>query len=442
MNSTTSGQYPQPPVTDVVETGDGYLLHGDGFDRLITHQQFHAYDSLTFGPDEKVFPAINYGMSTDDYETIRAWEDAKTVAEVWNETVEAVRARWDTESDAREAWIPELDGWRANPAEFGTPGEPKPAVYRRDDGHTLLYAGLLNWLSGLPGTCKSWLALDACGQVMRAGGRAAYIDYEADQATMGDRAATLGLRPLIEDGDRFAYVEGWRYEEPGRRRQLLDWLTGGDNLLVFDSLLEAGCPSESQAIPGWIDGNLKPLTGHRFATLAVDHVPLRKEPNRASAPIGSVRKLATVSGVALKVTGDGWTRDTDGAVTLTVDKDRHGQVGPKNKSVAVIRGSWHNGGFSLRLDKPRGRPTTDEDELTSRVVEYLAGHPEGQSLRQIRKNVTGNGQAIGIACENLVNGGHAVKLPGERKGWFTYRLSPAGREAHGLLPDNPALTLV
>ena len=346
-------------------------------------------------------------------------------------------------SDRFFAYMPEVDGWRANPAEFGQPGKPPPAVYTRSDGHSILYAGLVNWLSGLPGSCKSWIALDACGQVIRSGGRAAYIDYEADQHTMGDRAATLGLRSYIEDGDRFAYREGWRYEQPDHRQWLIDWLTETDpakNLLIFDSLLEAGCPADSSQVPGWLDQNIKPLRGHGYALIAVDHIPLRWDKNRASAPIGSVRKLATISDVGIKAVGAGWIRDTDGSVTLVVDKDRHGQVGPKNTSVAVVRGSWHDGAFSLRIDKPRGRPTGDDIE--SRVVQYSAGHPNGQSLRQIRKDVTGKAQAIGIACENLAIASHLAKVPGERDGWYTYRLANAGREAFGLLPDTPTFTLV
>ena len=68
---------------------------------------------------------------------------------------------------------------------------------------------------------------------------------------MGERAATLGLWELIRDGDRFAYIEGWRYEQPDAQRQLLDWLGGSNShaLLVYDSLLEAGCPSESGSHP-------------------------------------------------------------------------------------------------------------------------------------------------------------------------------------------------
>ena len=78
-----------------------------------------------------------------------------------------------------------------------------------------------------------------------------------------------------------------------------------------------------------------------------------------------------------------------------MDKDRHGQVGAKNKPVAIVRGSWHDGGFSLRVDKPQGRPTA-AGELDSRIVHYLAGFPDGRSLEQIRNNVKGKNQTASV----------------------------------------------
>ena len=279
---------------------------------------------------------------------------------------------------------------------------------------------------------------------MNNGGRAAYIDHEADQQTLGDRAAVLGIRQHVENRNRFAYVEGWRMENPENRLALNEWLTetGPDrNVLIFDSILEAGCPIDAQGAHQWIDEHIKPWRNRGYATVAVDHIPMKKDPNRASGPIGSVRKLTTVGGAAILVTGIGWTKEHSGKLYLSVDKDRHGQVGPKNTVAAIVSGTWHDIGFSLTINKPGRQAQATGPALDHRIVEALADG-QAQSGRWIRRTVKGGNDQIGERLDHLISKGLLDRIPGQRDGWWTFILTPKGRDAYGLLPDEPQLTLL
>ena len=72
---------------------------------------------------------------------------------------------------------------------------PLPALLKRQDGATILYAGKLNWLFGIPGSGKSWVAIIAANEAILCGGRVLIMDYEDSKATFQRRAALIGLNP-------------------------------------------------------------------------------------------------------------------------------------------------------------------------------------------------------------------------------------------------------
>ena len=95
--TTTTGQYP-PPVTRIVETGDGYLLHRDGFNPYpVTVEDYHGNNAIP-----------------SDLEAIADYRAEKTWERLYRTHIGPF------ELDDNERWIPELDGWRGQPRRIRT----------------------------------------------------------------------------------------------------------------------------------------------------------------------------------------------------------------------------------------------------------------------------------------------------------------------------------
>ena len=67
------------------------------------------------------------------------------------------------------------------------------AMLQRSDGSTLLYDGKLNFLFGVPGSVKSWVALYCVIETLLRGRRAIYWDHEDTPGTLSRRSKLMGL---------------------------------------------------------------------------------------------------------------------------------------------------------------------------------------------------------------------------------------------------------
>ena len=120
-------------------------------------------------------------------------------------------AIWDAADKVREAveTPPDVDGDETfeslTPQVELTETEKLPALWKRDDGETLLYAGRVNALYGLPSVGKSWLALMVAISAIRKGGNVLWLDFEDKPDTLARRAALLGGLQHVIDRSKFRF---------------------------------------------------------------------------------------------------------------------------------------------------------------------------------------------------------------------------------------------
>ena len=75
--------------------------------------------------------------------------------------------------------------------------ERLPSAFTRSDGATLLYQGVANTIYGEPSTGKSWIALMAAIEQIRAGGQVLWWDAEDQPTTLARRLSLLRATDLI-----------------------------------------------------------------------------------------------------------------------------------------------------------------------------------------------------------------------------------------------------
>ena len=236
---------------------------------------------------------------------------------------------------------------------------PLPALLKRQDGGTLLYASKLNWIFGLPSSGKTWVSIIALNEAILCGGRVLVMDFEDSKATFQRRTHLLGLNPALHT-DNLIYAVPGLMESPSARAEAQEWLTDAQDasmsLVVIDAAESSGCPSDGVTVNPWIEKMIKPWRDGGTGVLVVDHQPKRNE-DRPLGPIGSQRKLAAVDGAALECSGLCWTKAKGGKIILANHKDRGGDLdAPIKKALAVIVGTWAGEGdaraFAYTIEKP------------------------------------------------------------------------------------------
>ena len=92
----------------------------------------------------------------------------------------------------------------------GTWQRPRPAVGARDDGHGLFYPGKVHTIASEAEGGKTWLALHATAQEIKAGNGVILIDLEDDEAGAAARLTAMGADPA-DISAQFGYI---RPDEP------------------------------------------------------------------------------------------------------------------------------------------------------------------------------------------------------------------------------------
>ena len=121
-------------------------------------------------------------------------------------------------------------------------------LWRDDDDETLLYAGKLNTIFGLPASGKTWVSLIAAQNALANLGRVLVLDYEDNAVTFKTRMLKLGCNPA-EHQDQLKYVSRTDLmENPDAVAEAQAWFVGAEakafNLVVIDSVGSAGCPMD------------------------------------------------------------------------------------------------------------------------------------------------------------------------------------------------------
>ena len=293
---------------------------------------------------------------------------------------------------------------------------PLPALLKRQDGATILYVGKLNWLFGIPGSGKSWVAIIAANEAILCGGRVLIMDYEDSKATFQRRAALIGLNPALH-ADNMIYAAPGLTGSPTARAEAQQWLAdamdASMSLVVIDSAESSGCPSDGDNVNPWIGKMVQPWRDVGTGVLVIDHQPKRSE-DRPLGPIGSQRKLAAVDGAALECSGLPWTKAKAGKIILANHKDRGGDLDAAvRKALAVIVGTYAGEGDARAFGYTIERPEQQEDvaSLSMQIMDAVidAGDDGIGSQTKLRRSVKGNNTAIGTTIETLIKLGYLLE---------------------------------
>jgi len=273
--------------------------------------------------------------------------------------------------------------WTGDPVDLWWDSTAPESAWSRSDGHPLIYASAVNTIYARPGVGKTWVALMILLDWLRDGKRAIWWNFDSFAGDLGERVTTLGGRNTVIDSarqDLFRYQQDSPEWFPESRADMVAWLAQNDaGLLIIDTMSAAGCAENGDSISEWWQRFVKPFQDANCTLLLVDHTTKSVEV-RTRGGIGSQAKLALITGVALYADGVCWTRNTAGAVHLTVDKDRRGAVGPQGARVSTIAGWWDQlGGFRFEAREPDERDSDgtggSSSATTAKILGVLADGP-------------------------------------------------------------------
>jgi hypothetical protein len=207
---------------------------------------------------------------------------------------------------------------------------PAPTHLIREDGEALCYSGKVNGLIGESESGKTWVALLAIAQALKAGERVGMLDFEDSVSGIVGRLRTLGVDDEALD-ERFNYASPDESLGLAQSRDLSESLLHNFTLIVVDGVnaamtqLDYDLNSNTDATL-FATKLLRPLAKTGACVITVDHVPKNADA-RGKGGIGAQAKRAMMDGCALAVEvvrpfGVG----QDGVLRLKVDKDRPGRV--------------------------------------------------------------------------------------------------------------------
>jgi hypothetical protein len=323
---------------------------------------------------------------------------------------------WDT-----PAATPEVEGSTWDAEDLGavldgtfTPIEP--TLFVRNDDQYLLYPGLVHSFHGESESGKSMVAQYACAEVLKAGGRAAYIDFESDAPTVVGRILLMGAS--VEQ-----IKAGLTYRRPavmptGADRERYEAMMSEPcDLTVIDGVTESmgifGIKSlDNDEVTRWMRGFPRRLARTSGAAVVlIDHVT-KSQDSRGRFAIGAQAKLASLDGAAYVVeVRQPLGRGLRGAVSLRIAKDRPGAVRPSCGSFAEDR-TQEAAYIVIDSSGPAGRiivdvrpPIPDDEKRSDLLVAIsmsLEGLPVGISQTAVCKSVTGKATAIRHALNQLI----------------------------------------
>lgn len=214
----------------------------------------------------------------------------------------------------------------------------KPTMLEVEGGEPLLYEGCSHLFFGTGGSGKSMLAQHTAVQVLAAGGRVLYLDYENSPRNLVSRLKALGAeRSWV--AERLGY---WRLNE-----DLRPWVAGGLGawiaehpgvFVVLDGVAKSIAASgydedKNHQVVLWDDAVIVPITNLGATVGMVDHVvkpPAQGGGGAPSAaelfPRGAGAKINNVSGAAyLFRATKAWTKSSSGWAEVWTAKDREGE---------------------------------------------------------------------------------------------------------------------
>ncbi|MFC8260404.1 AAA family ATPase [Streptomyces sp. NPDC057291] len=323
----------------------------------------------------------------------------------------------------------------------GNAKPPVPAMLVRSDGNGLLYPGHIHMMYGESESGKSWVALVAAAEELKAGRAVLFLDFESDAVSICGRLIALGVHPdaiaahltyVRPDGSPETHSEAYSalLARP-YRLAVLDGMTDAYMMLGLDPNSNTDVAHFIRTLPRRIANS----TG--AAVVMIDHV-VKSNDGRGRFPIGSQHKLSALDGAAFLVEpatteplGDG----KRGVAILRVAKDRPAQV---RKHSGAYRGSDRTQEAGRVVLDSTGEGTTYEilppDSLSAdgsvkpfvpsvlmrRIEEFLNDYP-GSSATQIADGVKGMKKNVRETLTQLVQEGSVrVEARSGRGGGFAH----------------------
>lgn len=284
------------------------------------------------------------------------------------------------------------------------PKLPEPGLLERSDGVSMFYFSALNGLYGPPETGKSWVALQACAEILAAGEPAAYIDADHNgEVTIAGRLLALGVpAEIIADPNQFRM---YRPEGPEDFMvAIAEIVEERYSVVVLDSLGEAipafGLNSNSaDDFTTFNRGVLLPLKNSGAAVIVIDHVSKGEGAISSGYASGTHAKKRPVDGVYVRCsTVAELAPGKIGMLDLFVEKDRNGNVRRHTSDKKFGRFILDSRAAeidcrlipaSLEANEPNPDFEYEPTNLMERVSIYLESRPWGATKNQLTANVPG-----------------------------------------------------
>jgi KaiC/GvpD/RAD55 family RecA-like ATPase len=328
---------------------------------------------------------------------------------------------------ADSSWIPKEIG------DYELEADVQPTMLKREDGNFILYPGKINAIFGESESGKTWVALEAVRQELNRGNTVFYIDFEDSARGILNRLKTL--KTPTERFKAFMYANPDTPFTPAVSEALMaslaeykpslvvvDGVNAAMNLMGLDLEKNKDATHFSQTI-------LRPLRTFGSGILTIDHVTKSKD-TRGNYAIGAQAKRADIDGVAVSVAVEQpFGRGIDGALSLTVTKDRPGFVraicpDAKTLGIANIK-SDANFGIKVSITGGTVKVSTREQKMEA-VCDLLRRHGyemgRNQIAEQLRSEGNGmNNEELKFVMDSLVSSGHLSHRKDGQKYLYGYQ---------------------
>ena len=360
---------------------------------------------------------------------------------------------WEPSPEAESpSWLPvDLEALLA-----GDLGALEPTRLRRGDGVLLLYPGRVHDFHCEPETLKSWAAQVAVAEVLMAGGRALYLDFEAEARDVVGHLLALGV-------SQEQILEGLLYIRPEEglgkeaRPRLLALLAANPiEIAVLDgentALAASGYEPNSNAdVLTWKEELVRPVqVATSGPTILIDHVTKNPDTQGRWA-VGAGQKLALIDGASFSfklIVPFGVGRTGLASIHLSKDRPGHlrGLTPGMNPEIAQLRLESHpDGSIDWELRPSAGVKTDEEGKevfrptvLMERVSRFLEEAAEPQSKAAVEKEVPGKRNFVRDALAALVVDGYVEVMPGPHNSLLHHSLKPY-RQEDSATPQEPSI---
>lgn len=288
----------------------------------------------------------------------------------------------------------------------------------------LIYTGKVNSLSGEPSTGKTWIALHTAAQQIENENNVIIIDFEDTLTTTVQRLATLGT-PHHLITRHLHYIEPGVAARGGSIPPEILHLATTCTLTIIDSSGEAMAAVGSNQmddndVATWLARVPRTIARQGPAVLLLDHVT-KDTDNRGRWAIGSQRKLAGITGIAINATTiTAFSKDRPGRIKLTCAKDRPGNhhVGA---TLAEITVTPHQNTLKIEAHPPQTTTHSDQTgdqfrpthimETISRLLETAGPTSKNTICKTIKSKRT----HVLDAIQCLENEGHITITNGPNR---------------------------